>query len=84
MQDGHFPSLLESQSLPSSEDLPVSPGCGPRNEATELRAVGEDLKAANLESVDCAICTHPQRVRDQSMLSALTQALKIDHYYLWF
>ena len=82
MQDGEallFPSLLESQSLPSFEDLPVSPGCDRRKEATELRAVEEDdLKFS--ENANCAILhQYASTALSETgrCFQPLTQALKV-------
>ena len=83
MQDGEallFPSLLESQSLPSFEDLPVSLGCERRKEATELRAVEEKDDLKNSESANCVIphqYASTARSETSRCFHPLNQALKI-------
>ena len=88
MQDGEallFPSLLKSQSLPSFEDLHVSPGCGRRKAAMELRAVEEEDDLKFSESANCVIqdqYASTARFETSRCFLFLNQALKVRHYPL--
>ena len=78
MQDGQallFPSFLES-----FEDLPVSPGCGRRKEATELRAAEEEDDLKDSESANCAIphqYASTARFVTSRCFESLIQAIKV-------